>query len=55
MTIDFAIQQIRKARHSISAKFRHNPHSLVAYYQAKEDDYRGRLVKEAAAMCCTKQ
>ena len=54
MKKDSAIQQIRKARHGISSKCRHNPRSLVAYYQAKEADYRDRLVKESTATHNTK-
>jgi hypothetical protein len=54
MKTDSAIQQIRKARRSISAKCRHSPRSLVAYYQAKEADYRDRLVKEPAVTYCSK-
>ena len=54
MKTDSAIQQIRKARHSISAKCRHNPRALVAYYQAKEADHRHRLIKESAATYCAK-
>jgi hypothetical protein len=54
MKTDAAIQQIRKARRGISAKCRHDPRALVAYYQAKEADYRDRLVKESATPYSTK-
>jgi len=47
MKQDTAIQRIRKARHEISARCGHNARALVAYYQAKEADYRDRLVKES--------
>ena len=54
MKTDSAIQQIRKVRHDISAKCRHDPRALVAYYQAKEASHRDRLVKESAATYHTK-
>ncbi len=48
MKEDPAIQHIRKTRHDISARSGHDPRVLVAYYQAKEADYRDRLLKESS-------
>jgi len=53
MRQDPAIQRIRKARHEISARCGHNARALVAYYQAKEADYRDRLLKEPTATHAT--
>jgi hypothetical protein len=34
------ITQVRRIRHEISAKFDHNVHELVAYYQALERELK---------------
>ena len=41
---DPVIDEVREARHRISARFHHDPALLVAYYMKLQDKYRGRLV-----------
>jgi len=53
MKQDPAIQRIREARHQISARCGHDARALVAYYQAKEADFRRRLLKEQATAYST--
>ena len=49
MKKDPAIESIRKTRHEISRKFRHDTRALVAHYRAEESKYANRMVKESAA------
>ncbi len=46
MKKDPAIHALRETRHKISAKYQHDPKALIAHYQAEEEKYRGRLVRE---------
>lgn len=41
---DPVIDEVREVRHRISARFRHDPALLVAYYMELQDQYRERLV-----------
>jgi hypothetical protein len=41
---DPVIDEVRKVRRRISARFRHDPARLVAYYIELQDQYRERLV-----------
>ncbi|MEW6364700.1 MAG: hypothetical protein AB1714_08680 [Acidobacteriota bacterium] len=41
---DPVIDEIRALRHSISARFDHDPEQLVAYYIRLQDQYRDRLI-----------
>lgn len=42
---DPVIDEIRKVRHRISARFDHDPERLVAYYMELQKKYRGRLIE----------
>jgi hypothetical protein len=45
---DPVIDEIRDVRHSISARFDHDPERLVAYYMELQKRYQERLVQAAA-------
>jgi hypothetical protein len=45
---DPVVDEIREIRHSISARFDHDPERLVAYYVELQKRYRERLVQTAA-------
>lgn len=45
---DPVIDEIRDVRHSISARFDHDPERLIAYYMELQKRYQERLVKAAA-------
>jgi len=47
MKRDPAIDEIRKIRHEISERYRHDTHALIAHYRALEKKYAGRLVRES--------
>ena len=42
---DPVIDEIREARHRISARFGHDPTRLVAFYMELQKQYEDRLVK----------
>ena len=42
---DPVIDEIRKIRHHISARFDHDPAQLVAYYMERQKEYQDRLIK----------
>ena len=42
---DPVIDEIREIRHSISARFDHDPARLVAYYRELQKQYQHRLVE----------
>jgi plasmid stabilization system protein ParE len=42
---DPAIDEIRKARHRISARFNHDPAQLVAYYLELQEQHREQLIE----------
>ena len=42
---DPVIDEIREARHRISARFGHDPTRLVAFYMELQKQYEERLVK----------
>lgn len=44
---DPVIDEIRDIRHSISARFEHDPERLVAYYMELQKRYRERLIQTA--------
>jgi len=44
---DQPIDEIRKVRRRISARFDHDPARLVAYYMKLQEQYRDRLIKTA--------
>jgi hypothetical protein len=41
---DPVIDEVREVRHRISARFRHDPALLVAYYMELQNQHRGRLI-----------
>ncbi len=41
---DPVIDEIRKIRHRISARFDHDPAQLVAYYMERQKKYQDRLI-----------
>ena len=41
---DPVVDEVRDARHRISARFHHDPELLVAYYMKLQDQYRERLI-----------
>ena len=41
---DQPIEEIRKLRRQISARFDHDPARLVEYYVKLQEQYRGRLI-----------
>jgi len=41
---DPVIDEIRKIRHRISARFDHDPAQLVAYYMERQKEYQDRLI-----------
>jgi hypothetical protein len=43
--IDPVIDEVRAIRHSISARFQHDPEKLVAHYRNLHQQYQNRLVK----------
>ena len=45
---DPVIDEIRDVRHSISARFDHDPERLVAYYMELQKRYQERLVQAGA-------
>ncbi len=44
---DPVIDEIREVRHSISARFGHDPARLVAFYMEMQKQYRNRLIETA--------
>ena len=42
---DPVIDEIRKIRHRISARFDHDPAQLVAYYMERQKEYQDRLIE----------
>jgi Mg-chelatase subunit ChlI len=44
---DPVIDEIRDIRHTISARFDHDPERLVAYYMELQRQYRERLIPAA--------
>lgn len=44
---DPVIEEVREARHRISARFDHDPARLVAYYMELQQQYRDRLLDPA--------
>ena len=40
-----SLEQVRAARHRISAHFDHDPRQLVEHYLALQQQYKGRLVE----------
>ena len=42
---DPVIDEIREARHRISARFDHDPSRLVAYYMELQKRYQDRLIQ----------
>ena len=44
MKADPVIDEIREARHKISARFNHDPERLVAYYMELQEQHRDRLI-----------
>jgi hypothetical protein len=42
---DDLIEEIREARHRISARFDHDPERLVAYYMEKQERHSARLLR----------
>ena len=46
---DPVIDEIREARHCISARFNHDPARLVAYYMELQERYRDRLIDTGKA------
>ena len=47
---DPAIAAIREARHHISAAYKHDPKSLIAYYQQLQETYSDRILSTAGPM-----
>jgi hypothetical protein len=41
---DPVIEEVREARHRISARFDHDPARLVAYYMELQQQYQDRLL-----------
>ena len=41
---DPVIDEIRKIRYRISARFNHDPAQLVAYYMERQKEYQNRLI-----------
>jgi hypothetical protein len=48
MKADPVIDEIREARHRISARFDHDPERLVAYYMELQEKHRDRLIEGSA-------
>jgi hypothetical protein len=46
---DPVIDEIRNTRHSISARFDHDPERLVTYYMELQKRYRERLIQTPPA------
>jgi len=46
MKRDILIDEIRAARHEISARFGHDPQALVDHYRRIQKKYAGRLLRE---------
>jgi hypothetical protein len=46
---DPVIDEIREARHRISARFDHDPERLVAYYMKLQERHGDRLIDPAKA------
>ena len=44
---DSVIDEIRKVRHRISARFGHDPAQLVAFYREMQKQYQGQLIETA--------
>ena len=42
-----ALEQVRAARHRISAQFDHDPRKLVEHYIALQQEYKDRLIGAA--------
>ena len=52
---DPVIDEVRKVRDRISARFGHDPERLVAYYIELQKQYRGRLIKAPKNAECTNE
>jgi hypothetical protein len=46
---DPVLDQVRSARHEISARFEHDPTRLIAYYMELQKEYRNRLLHDPEA------
>lgn len=44
MTKEPVLDEIRRVRHAISAKINHDPHRIVAYYAALQQEHKKRIV-----------
>jgi len=42
---DQVIDEVREARHRISARFDHDPNRLVAYYMELQKQFEDRLIR----------
>jgi hypothetical protein len=42
---DPVIDEIRKTRHRISARFNHDPAQLITYYMELQEQHRDQLIK----------
>lgn len=47
MKPDPVLERIRTVRREISEKCNHNPQELVAHYQEMEEQFKGRILKQA--------
>ena len=54
MKKDPAIEKIRRTRHQISHRFRHDTRALIAHYRSLETKYADRIVRESAVEYSTK-
>ncbi len=48
MKPDPVLERIRTVRGEISKKCNHNPQELVAHYQEMEEEFKGRILKQAS-------
>jgi len=46
MKRDILIEEVRAARHAISARFGHDPEALVEHYRQFQEKYERRLLRE---------
>ena len=49
MLINKAIEEIRKIRHEISAKYHHNTKELLGHYKQLENKYSNRIYNKTKA------
>ena len=52
---DPVIDEIREARHRISARFDHDPTRLVAFYMELQKQYEDRLIETGTSPGCSDQ